>query len=362
MSFLRKIQANIYQYYKELEISEHRLQYLFLELTQRCNLNCLHCGSDCKSTVNKAELTTESWFRIIDYMHQNYGTSLSFVITGGEPLLHKDLDKIGAYIKQKNMRWGTVTNGMLLDITRMKALEDAGIYSLTLSVDGLEHAHNFLRNSSSAFRKVLIALDALGKSQIKFKDAVTCVYPKNLNELSQIANLLLSKGINSWRLFRIFPSGRAQNNAEIQLSFSQTQELLTWIAQNKKTFKTKGLDLNLSCEGYLPFEEDMKLRNQPFFCRAGISIASILSDGTITGCTNNHNSFYEGNILNDNFGQLWDKGFHKFRQREWIKKTICANCEYSKYCQGGSIHLWELPSEKPKFCYVNDLSQISDKE
>jgi len=362
MSVLTNIKSNIYQYYKQLEIAEHRLQYLFLELTQRCNLNCLHCGSDCKAASNKPELTTESWLRIIDYMHQHYGNSLSFVITGGEPLLHKDLNLIGNYIHQKNMRWGTVTNGILLNHNRMKALENSGIYSLTLSIDGLEQSHNFLRNYSSAFRKLIIALDALGNSQIKYKDAVTCVYPNNLNELNQIAELLLSKGINSWRLFRIFPSGRAKNNPLLELSFAQTQQLLAWIAQNKKPLKTKGLDVNLSCEGYLPFQEDIKLRDQPFFCRAGISIASILSDGTITGCTNNHQSFHEGNMITDNFGKIWENGFQKFRQRDWIENTVCAHCEYIKYCQGGSIHLWELPSDKPKFCYVKDLSKNTNKE
>ena len=289
-------------------------------------------------------------------MADNYGKSLSFVITGGEPLLHKDLDVIAKHISSKQMRWGMVTNGMLLTKKRLKSLIDAGIYSLTLSLDGLEDSHNFLRNSKRAYSKVMQALDALGESDLAYKDAVTCVFPSNINQLDEIAEILINKGINSWRLFRIFPSGRAKNNDLLELSFEQTQQMLNWITTHKKSLKKRGLDVNLSCEGFLPFDKDIKVRNQAFFCRAGINIASILSNGDITGCSNNHESFYEGNILKDNFVQLWENGFQKFRKRDWIKDTICEKCEYYTKCEGGSIHLWELPADKPKFCYVKDLS------
>jgi radical SAM protein with 4Fe4S-binding SPASM domain len=213
-----------------------------------------------------------------------------------------------------------------------------------------------LRNSPNAYKHVNRALTLLGKSILKYKDAVTCVYPANLVELDTIAQILHEKGINSWRLFRIFPSGRAKENENIKLSFAQTQQLIDWIAQNKKKWKKKGLDINLSCEGFLPFDEDVNVRNHAFFCRAGINIASILSNGDITGCSNNHSTFKEGNILTDNFVQLWEHGFQKFRKKEWLKETICVDCEYFNKCQGASIHLWELPHKSPKFCYTKDLS------
>jgi len=331
-----QIKQKLHAYYKSLEINDHKLSYLFLEITRKCNLNCLHCGSDCKADINFPELTTDSWFKIIDYIEETYSKSVAFILTGGEPLIHPDIFKIGNYIKTKGMRWGMVTNGIILNEIRLAELINAGIYSITLSLDGLEESHN-------------------GNANIHFKDVVTCVSPKNLNELAKIADYLIENKIKNWRLFRIFPSGRAKNNKDLNLSFEQTQEMLQFIIKNKKAYRKKGLNVELSCEGWVPMQTDLKVRDHPFFCRAGINIASVLSDGTITGCTNNDESFHVGNILKDNFSNLWENHFDIFRKREWLTDTNCKSCKHIKQCNGSSIHLWEMGDKKPKFCYAIDL-------
>jgi radical SAM protein with 4Fe4S-binding SPASM domain len=355
MNLKSKIQSKLHNKYKEIETNEHKLSYLFLEITKKCNLNCLHCGSDCKSSINSPELTTDSWLKIIDYFHETYSNSVAFIITGGEPLLHNDLEIIGNKISNLKMHWGMVTNGLALTEQKLNSLIKSGIYSITLSLDGLKNSHNKLRNNQYSFEKTLQALENVSKSEIKFKDVVTCVYPDNLSQLDEIAEILISKKIPAWRLFRIFPSGRAADNQNILLSFEQTLQMVNWIKVNKMKYLDKGLNINLSCEGWLPFDEDKKVRDNPFFCRAGINIASILSDGTITGCSNNHPTFYEGNILKDNFNFLWQNKFEKFRKKEWLENTICIECEHIKNCNGNSVHLWNLENKKSNFCYVKDL-------
>ncbi len=355
MSIRNIIKSNAYNYYKKLEIQYHRLLYLFLEITRKCNLNCLHCGSDCKADFQSPELTTDSWLKIIYYMCVHYSNDLTFVITGGEPLIHKDLLTITKHIQKKGYRWGMVSNGMVLNSERFKLLTESGLYSITISLDGLENSHNKLRNSKISYQRVLNALDIIGKSNFQYKDVITCVYPDNLYELDKIAKILIEKGITSWRLFRIFPSGRAQNNPITQLTFEQTQIMLNWIKNNKPKLKKLGLNLNLSCEGWVPYNNDIKLRVDAFFCRAGINIASVLSDGNNTGCSNNDKSFYTGNILTDDFTHVREYKFDEFRTKTWLKNTECNKCEHIKQCKGSSIHLWNLGDEKPKFCYVKDI-------
>jgi len=353
-----KIKNKLHQLYKRKEIKNYHLQYLFLEITKKCNLNCLHCGSDCKKEVNAPELTTASWFKIIDYFKEQFSTSVGFIITGGEPLMHPDLFRIGNYIKNNKMRWGMVTNGSLLTEIKVKQLVKSGISSITLSLDGTKESHNWLRNQSSSFCKTIDALKLIADLKITYKDVVTCVSPKNIAELEAIAELLIKHGVSKWRLFRIFPSGRASTNNELELTFEQTKEMLGWIEANKQKLRKKGLNLSLSCEGWVPFEQDKKIRDYPFFCRSGINIASILADGTITGCSNNSNGFHVGNIINDNFVKTWKEGFDIFREKEWLKKTICGDCEHFKSCNGGSTHLWEMGDLKPKFCYARDVKNV----
>lgn len=249
-----------------------------------------------------------------------------------------------------------VTNGFGLTREKLDALIDAGIYSITLSLDGNEPVHNYLRNNHLAYKRAVQALEMLSSSGIPTIDVVTCVYPRNLEELDSIASVLLKYRIPAWRLFRIFPSGRAEKNNHILLNFNKTQQMISWICKNRPLLKKKGLAVSLSCEGFLPQHIDRKVRDQLFFCRAGINIASILCNGTVTGCPNNHPSFYEGNITKDDFVQLWQHGFSRFRNRQWIYSTDCAGCSLVKDCMGGSIHLWEIGANKPRFCYIKDVT------
>ncbi len=341
----------LHRSYKNLETRSHELIYLFLEITRRCNLNCLHCGSDCTSREQSPELTTTSWLKIIDYFSRYFSPRLNFILTGGEPLLHPDLLTIADALQAARRRWGMVSNAQLHTPDVLNALMARGLSSMTLSLDGAEQSHDHLRHRPGAYHKTLAALHLLGQSKLEYKDVVTCVYPRNLGELEGVAEILLAAGIKSWRLFRIFPSGRAHDNSELLLDAEQTRWLLQWIRDHRPRLKKRGLQVDFSCEGYMPWQWDTAVRSEPFFCRAGINIASILADGSITGCSNNQSRFTQGNILRDNFTQVWEEGFLDFRDRQWASTGKCAKCREWKYCQGSSIHLWQDGSDEVGFCY-----------
>ncbi len=334
--------------YRALSVREHRLEYLFLELTRRCNLACRHCGSDCSARSGMAELSGESWLSIIDHLQARYRPW--FVLTGGEVLVSPDFFPIIEHLKLVGAAWGMVSNGFALDSTVFQRCVDNGLTSLTLSVDGLEARHRWLRRHPESWSRLMTALDLLGDSAISNKDVVSCVFPANLDDLDKLAEMLLSKGINGWRLFRIFPRGQAANTAELALDQAQTCRLIEWIRLNRPRYAKKGLRIALSCEGWLPFALDRQVRDEPFFCRAGVSFASILADGTITGCNNNALEFAQGSLLSDSFDEIWEKGFGPYRDRQWLKTGVCASCTNWKQCQGGSLHLREVDGQGPLFC------------
>ncbi len=354
-----RLRALAFDVYRRMETRQHSLLYLFVEITRRCNLSCLHCGSDCGREPAGEELTTESWLRIVDDVKESFGNSVVLVLTGGEPLLHPELERITAHLGSRSMRWGMVTNGQLLSNARLDALLDDGIESITVSLDGPEKAHDRLRNRRGSFAKTLEAMKRIGSSGIPMSDVVTCVHPGNLDLLDSTAEIILETGMPAWRLFRVFPSGRASLQRDLSLDFDDTWKMLRWIEENKPRLAKRGLTVNASCEGYLPFEFDRRVRDTPFFCRAGINFGAILTDGTVTGCSNNHPSFNQGNVLESNFPYLWENRFQVFRDRTWLAETTCDDCREVKRCRGGSIHLWKLGEKSPAFCYHRPTGRVS---
>jgi radical SAM protein with 4Fe4S-binding SPASM domain len=354
MTFLPvSLKKHLHRFYKKAEYKEHQLLYLFLEITRTCNLSCRHCGSDCTSVNKNAELTTSSWIKILEDISKRFIPAPAIVLTGGEPMLQPDFKAIVEKLHELNMQWGLVSNGYSLDNNVLELLTTNDIHSITISLDGLEKSHNWLRGKPDSFTRAIEAIALVSKSGIPLKDVVTCVNPKNLKELNKIVNVLIETGMPAWRLYRIFPAGRATGNGELLLSVAETREMIDWIIENRADLSKYGLDLNLSCEGWLPYKIDKTVRNQPFFCRSGVNTASILCDGTITGCSNNAGRFYEGNILRDDFAFVWQNRFHMLRNRTWVNKTTCGECRYLKECEGSSLHLWRDDPDRPEFCYMD---------
>jgi radical SAM protein with 4Fe4S-binding SPASM domain len=278
---------------------------------------------------------------------KNPAKNFMVVLTGGEPLLRKDLETCGREIRKRMMRWSLVSNGHLLDRERLNSLLNAGLGALTISLDGLEHTHNWLRNSDSSFIKVVKAIElAAGSSRLNF-DIVTCVHQRNLMELGQIRELLISLRVPKWRLFTI--------NPELFLSDHQFVELMEFISCYRKN---KAIEINFSCEGYVGRYET-KVRNNYFFCRAGINIGSILIDGSISACPNIDRSFSQGNIYRDDLSEVWQTRFEPFRNRDWTRIGPCATCKEYKYCQGNGFHNWHGEKKKVLVCYKEKIEHAA---
>lgn len=336
--------------FRRAETRLHELNYLFWECTTRCNLNCLHCGSDCHVDSTHPDMPLKDFLKALDTIEKP-AKNFIVALTGGEPLLRKDLEQVGLEIRKRSMRWGMVSNGHLYDQERHKSLLNAGMGSLTISVDGLQDNHDWLRNRPGSFKRVDRAIGlATSSARLNF-DIVTCVNRRNLKELQSIYDYLSGKGVKAWRLFTIIPIGRAKENPELNLVDSEFKEMLDFIALHRKEAK---MDIKFSCEGYVGAYES-KVRDTPFFCRAGINIGSILIDGSISACPNIDHSFIQGNIYSNNFFQIWQTRFTPFRDRSWNRTGPCAGCKDYKECQGNGLHNWHGEKTEALVCHNSKL-------
>lgn len=348
---LNKLRKEVFRAIKKVDTEEHKLNYLFWECTQRCNLSCLHCGSDCISDCKYEDMPKEDLFRVLDEINTEPHEETIVCITGGEPLVRKDLEECGYEIRKRGFKWGMVTNGYLYNADRHNSLLNAGLGSVTISLDGTKENHNWLRNNPRSFDRVIEAMQLISNSKRLTSDIVTCVNKRNIKELEDIYQLIKNTGIKDWRLFTITPIGRAKENEEMLLDSSELTYLMDFISKKRRT---KEINVTFSCEGYVGKYES-KVRDDYFFCRAGINIASILIDGSIGACPNINRNFVQGNIYKDNFLDIWKNNFQIYRNKDWTKTGICSNCKEYKYCLGNGMHYWTEKKDTPLYCHFNHL-------
>jgi len=342
----------IFNRFKKNEAFLHELNYLFWECTLRCNLRCLHCGSDCGAGNTTEDMPFEDFLKAILPLKKAYkGSSITVAITGGEPLLRKDLAQCGRRLRENGFRWGIVTNGYCYTPDIHERLLAAGMGSITVSLDGLEQSHNWLRASDQSFERAAGALALIVSSNRLVYDVVTCVNQKNFDELPALKEFLVSRQVKAWRLFTISPIGRAAHNDDLCLNPRQIKSLMEFIvlARDDKRIKT-----TFSCEAYLG-EYERRVRDTRFFCRAGIHVASVLADGSISACPNINRSFVQGNIYHDDFLDVWNTRFEIMRDRGWTKTGICENCDVYKNCNGGAMHLWDEKKDTIMTCLYQHL-------
>ena len=84
-------------------------------------------------------------------------------------------------------------------------------------------------------------------------------------------------------------------------------------------------------------------------------IGSILVDGSISACPNIDRRFAQGNIYHDNFLDVWENRFQRFRDRSWMKTGPCASCEVYKNCLGGAMHLHRKDADEILMCHYHKI-------
>ena len=172
-------------------IREHPLRQLFWECTLRCNLHCQHCGSDCKVQALQPDMPKEDFLHVLDQVAERTDPHKVFVIvTGGEPLMRSDLEECGRAIYDKGFPWGMVTNGLALTPQRFQRLLRSGLHSATVSLDGFEDDHNWMRGNDHSFSHAVDAIRMMIAEEDFVFDVVTCVNKRNISRLAELRDYL----------------------------------------------------------------------------------------------------------------------------------------------------------------------------
>jgi radical SAM enzyme (rSAM/lipoprotein system) len=348
-SFLQRKLLPIYQ---NSERELHELSYIFFELTNNCNLECIHCGSDCIKDSTIPNLPSEKVLETLSQIKTKYNPSkITVVLSGGEPLVYPNVFKLGARITELGFPWGMVTNGYAWNKKRIQEAKEAGMRSVTVSLDGLEDDHNWLRGKPDSYKRAVNAIKLLVANPFyRVMDVITCINKRTIKTINQIFEQVKNLGVKRWRIFTIAPIGRAVNTPELFLNRDEHLYLFDKIME----YRQKGeISVNYAEADYLGKEYEKKVRDDYYFCMAGIKIAGVMVNGDMLACPNIDRRFKQGNIYEDSFIDVWENKYQVFRNRKWMKKGQCEKCKEWDYCQGNSFHLWDLDNDCTKICHYD---------
>jgi MoaA/NifB/PqqE/SkfB family radical SAM enzyme len=208
-------------------------KWIAWEITRKCNLRCVHCRSSSDMEVKgHPDFPTSEAFRLIDDI-VSYAKPV-VVLSGGEPLVRKDVFEIAQYGTGKGLRMCLATNGTLVNDEICERIKASGIRIVSLSLDGSqESVHDDFRSQKGAFAGTINAARLFKKHGIEF--IVNSSFTRrNQEEIPKVYRLAKELGATAWYMFMIVPTGRGEQIMNELISKEDYEEILDWHYQMEK--------------------------------------------------------------------------------------------------------------------------------
>ena len=320
-------------------------------LTYRCNLACEHCYLDAGGTplvgtenfADRSELGTEECFRVIDEIAA-FAPECITILTGGEPLLRRDILEIVRRASEREL-WVVVgTNGVRITENVAQRLAEAGARGLSLSLDALDpDRHDGFRKVRGAWRNTVEGAEILNRTGLPFI-VQTTVGSHNLGELEAIADFAHDRlAAKVWNLYFLVPTGRGQFVSDI--SPEQYDEVLASLYRIQRKYERRML-VNAKCaphyiktvleNAHRPGQGGAAVRTYSGGaggCPAGTHYMGIRPNGDVTPCP--YLPVFAGTLRDSSLADLWTSSelFTGIRRRTSLGGR-CGECEMNGHCGG----------------------------
>ena len=304
-------------------------------ITKRCNLRCAHCYLDASYLTGDVtdELSTVECFRVIDQMAE-VNPNAVLILTGGEPLLRKDIFEISRYASDKGFMTVLGTNGIPITDGVAKKIKESGIKGVGVSLDSMNREkHDSFRGIKGAWDNTIKGIEEIKRVGIEFQIQTT-VTKENYDEIPSIIEFAYKTGARVFNLFFLVCTGRGEELTDI--SAEQYEDMLSYVYKIHDNFK--GMMIRPKCAPHfkrIAYQSDPNssvLSGYIGGCRAGTNYCRITPEGNVTPCPYMPDSV--GNVRNKSFVDIWWNSdmFKNLRQPEYHGK--CQECEYKLLCGG----------------------------
>mgnify|MGYP004702813499 CR=1 FL=1 len=326
------------------DTTEYIPKWIAWESTQRCNLTCVHCRCSSDMQSSEGDFTTAEAFKLIDDICEV--STPVMVLSGGEPLLRKDIFEIAKYGTSKGLRMCMATNGTLITDAVCAQMKEADIKMVSLSLDGSSAAiHDDFRSCPGAFDGVVRAAETLKRNGIKF--LINSSFTKrNQQDIGATFKVAKGLGATAWYMFMIVPTGRGEEIMNELISAEDYEEILAWHYQQEKGEDDILMRPTCAPHYYRIVPQmakaegvDFQRRSLTFStgggkgCIAAQTICLIDCFGNLKPCSYFHSSV--GNVKQIPFRELWysSEVFNDLRDNKKYKGK-CGECEFINVCGG----------------------------
>ena len=333
------------------------------ELTNACNLACIHCRASAIKDPAPDELSTTEAKHFVDELIE-YKPII--ILTGGEPLLRSDVYDIAQYASGHGLRVVLATNGTLLTPDIARHLKEVGIQRVSISIDGsTKETHDIFRGEPGAFDGAMCGINMLKNEGISFQINTT-ITKRNLTQIPNIYDLALELGASALHIFLLVPTGRGEEIESEEIPPQEYERVLNWFYDKSRTSR---IQLKATCaphyfrimrqrakaEGIKITRETHGLEAMTKGCLGGSGFCFVSSIGNVYPC--GYLPALAGNIRQKPFKFIWEKSkvFNDLRDPGMLKGK-CGDCEYRAVCGGCRARAYastgDYLEEEPYCMYV----------
>lgn len=344
-------------------------------LVRRCNLTCLHCYSISADIDFPGELATEEVFKAMDELKAAGVPAL--ILSGGEPLLRKNIFEIAERAKALGFYTGLSTNGTLIEPPLAERIAAARFDYVGISLDGLQATHDRFRRKQGAFEKALNGLRLCRDMGVKVGMRFTLTQD-NAAELPALLDLAEAERIDKFYLSHLNYAGRGNINRRHDAGLRASRDAMDLVFERALGYARRGAPKeivtgNNDADGVYLLQwarrhvaglDEKHLRAKLAEWggnSSGVNIANIDNLGNVHPDT----MWWDctlGNVRQRPFGDIWRDTRHpimaglKLRPRQ--VKGRCGRCAYFDICNGNTrVRAMKVsgdPWAEDPACYLDD--------
>ncbi len=316
--------------------STYPLTSLYLYLSDQCNLSCRHCWISPGFSQSKTDgVPLEDLKRTI--LEAKTISLQSVKLTGGEPLLYRDINALLTFLASEDIAVIIESNGTLFDCHLLETMQSCQVDQVSVSLDAAtREIHDEMRGVKGSFDQTLKGLRLLSEYEFDFQIIMT-LQRKNSQEIQGLVSLAKEMGASSLKINHLVPCGRGERIFRNRENLNPEELIVLYQRVERERSSHGNLDVIFDLPVALRSIEDIKRRGI-IECRI-MNILGILANGdfSICGIGQTIDELRMGNLFQDSIVEIWQNHRILMDLRRSLPrrlKGICGDCLFRFQCLG----------------------------